>query len=42
VLLSGDGGDLHARKPEIGVDEVTRQLDMWRHLMPKSARRSAW
>lgn len=38
VLLSGDPGEIHSRKPEIGLDEVRRQLDRWRTVAPMAAR----
>jgi hypothetical protein len=38
VVLSGDPAAFHARKPEIGVAEVGRQLDAWRRYAPRAAR----
>lgn len=39
LLLSGDANALHARKPEIGVEEVARQIEGWRRIAPVAARR---
>lgn len=39
VLLGGDPAAIHRRKPEIGVEELTRQLVAWRSLAPKAGRR---
>ena len=39
VVLGGDPAALHARKPEIGSDEVGRQLDEWRRVAPLTGRR---
>lgn len=39
LLLSGDPERLHERKPEIGVAEVTRQIDRWRTVAPVAGRR---
>lgn len=39
VLLSGDPTAFHARKPEIGSDEVLRQLREWQHMAPRTGRR---
>jgi RecA/RadA recombinase len=39
LLLTGDAGVLHARKPEIGVPEVDRQIQRWRMVAPAAGRR---
>lgn len=39
VVLVGDPAAFHARKPEIGVDEVARQLAAWQRLAPRAAKR---
>lgn len=39
LLLTGDPAALHARKPEIGEEEVRRQIERWRTLAPVVARR---
>src|SRR5258706_15215769 len=39
VILSGDPRAVHERKPEIGVAEVTRQIESWRVLGPRAGRR---
>lgn len=39
LLLTGDAAQLHARKPEIGVAEVTRQIRRWREVAPAAGRR---
>ena len=39
VVLCGDPTAFHARKPEIGVAEVERQLTAWRRYAPRSAHR---
>lgn len=41
LLVSGDAAVLHARKPEIGVTEVERQIRRWRTVAPATARRVA-
>ncbi len=38
VLLTGDPAELHRRKPEIGVAEVTRQLAAWEQLAGRAGR----
>jgi hypothetical protein len=38
VILSGDPCAIHNRKPEIGVDEIERQVDRWRALAPRVGR----
>jgi hypothetical protein len=35
VLLYGDASAMDARKPEIGVDEIARQLEEWKRLAPR-------
>ncbi len=37
LILVGDASSIHARKPEIGVAEVQRQMDCWRRLAPSAA-----
>lgn len=39
VLLSGDPTAFHERKPEIGSDEVLRQLRGWQQMAPRTGRR---
>jgi len=39
LLLTGDAAVLHARKPEIGVPEVERQIRRWRTVAPAAGRR---
>jgi hypothetical protein len=39
VILSGEPLAIHERKPEIGVAEVTRQIESWRALGPRVGRR---
>lgn len=39
LLLTGDAELLHARKPEIGVGEVSRQIDVWRELASTAGNR---
>jgi hypothetical protein len=39
LLLTGDPGKLHARKPEIGVPEVDRQIRRWREIASAAGRR---
>lgn len=39
VLLTGDPSILHARTGEIGTTETARQLERWRELAPRTARR---
>lgn len=39
LLLTGDAAQLHARKPEIGVAEVDRQIRRWREIAPAAGRR---
>lgn len=39
VVLAGDAEAINARKPEIGVDEVTRQLQAWEGIAHVAARR---
>lgn len=39
LLLTGDPATLHARKPEIGVAEVDRQVRRWRQVAPVAGRR---
>jgi hypothetical protein len=39
LLLCGDPAAFHARKPEIGSDEVLRQLREWQHIAPRTGRR---
>jgi hypothetical protein len=39
VLLTGDPAAFHARKPEIGVAEVTRQLGAWERYAAEAGRR---
>lgn len=41
LLLTGDAETLHARKPEIGVAEVNRQIRRWREIATTTARRVA-
>lgn len=38
LLLTGDAAQLHARKPEIGVAEVNRQIRRWREVAPAAGR----
>lgn len=40
VLLTGDPAVLHARKPEIGEVEVSRQISAWETLLPRTGRRT--
>jgi hypothetical protein len=39
LLLTGDSAQLHARKPEIGVAEVDRQVRRWREIAPEAGYR---
>jgi hypothetical protein len=39
VVLTGEPAAFHARKPEIGVPEVERQLAAWRRYAPRAGRR---
>jgi RecA/RadA recombinase len=39
LLLTGDAAQLHARKPEIGVAEVERQIRRWREVAPAAGGR---
>lgn len=39
LLLTGDPELLHARKPEIGVAEVSRQISSWRSVLTAVSRR---
>jgi hypothetical protein len=39
LLLTGDPRKLHARKPEIGVSEVDRQIRRWREVASVAGRR---
>lgn len=39
ILASGDPAEIHRRKPEIGVAEVTRQLDDWKAIADAIASR---
>ena len=38
LVLSGEPQALHDRKPEIGVDEVDRQIRRWRDVAPSAGR----
>jgi hypothetical protein len=39
VLCEGDETSIHARKPELSVSELRRQLALWRIMAPRIARR---
>lgn len=41
VLLMGDPAEVVARKPELRVDEVERQISRWREVLPLAARRAS-